>query len=67
MITDIKEKYGTLRWYDNGNTGSGYDIISKYARLSEDTCIKCGKPATHMTEGWIMPLCDECDAKKKGE
>lgn len=59
-ITQIKEKYGSLRWYDNGFTRKGYDIIDKYERLSVRTCIVCGKPATRMTRGWICPYCDEC-------
>ena len=65
MINDIKEKYGGLRWYDNGLPKGGYEIIHKYEELSYKTCIKCGKPATHMTDGWIMALCDECDTKKE--
>jgi len=65
MILDIKEKYGTLRWYDNGNTMAGDDVIRKYEQLSAETCIKCGEPSTHFTEGWIMPLCDACDNKVK--
>lgn len=35
MITDIKEKYWTLRWYDNGNTKNGYKIVDKYCKLYE--------------------------------
>lgn len=64
MITDIKEKYGSLRWYDYGAPKGFYDIIKKYQRLSEKVCIRCGEPSTHMTEGWILPLCDECDTEK---
>ena len=59
-IMQIKEKYGTLRWYDNFNTQKGYDIIHKYEALSARTCIQCGKPATRITTGWIAPYCDEC-------
>ena len=59
-ITQIKEKYGMLHWYDNGNTKRGNDIISKYVRLSERTCICCGKPATRVTTTWISPYCDKC-------
>lgn len=59
-IIQIKEKYGTLRWYDNFNTQKGYDIIHKYEALSARTCIQCGKPATRITTGWIAPYCDEC-------
>lgn len=59
-ITDIKEKYGTLRWYDAGNTKNGHDIVSKYCGESARVCQCCGKPATHMTNGWIGYFCKEC-------
>lgn len=59
-VEQIKEKFGGLRWYDNGFTQKGFDIIDKYENLSYKTCIACGKPATRMTKGWIMPFCDEC-------
>ena len=60
QITQIKEKYGTLRWYDAGNTEEGHKIIRKYEDLSWDICIDCGEPATKETIGWIMPVCDKC-------
>lgn len=50
----------SLRWYDNGNTERGYEILGKYADLSRRTCIVCGKPATRITTGWISPYCDDC-------
>ena len=59
-ILQIKEKYGSLRWYDSGNTSAGYDILEKYERISARTCICCGKPATRITSGWISPYCDAC-------
>lgn len=60
-ISQIKEKYGTLRWYDFGATEKILrEIIPKYEKLSERTCIKCGKPATRVTLGWISPYCDDC-------
>lgn len=34
-IIDIKEKYGTFRWYDNGCTDGGRKIINKYAKIIE--------------------------------
>ena len=59
---EIKEKYGLLRWYDNGcKVGSKvHDIIRKYEYMSAETCIVCGKPATRITLGWISPFCDDC-------
>jgi hypothetical protein len=57
-ITDIKEKYGSLRWYDAGANESVYNVISKYEKISAITCISCGDPATKVTKGWISPYCD---------
>lgn len=59
-ILQIKEKYGELRWYDHGNTEDGRQILRKYAELSSRTCIGCGKPATRITTGYILPVCDDC-------
>ena len=59
-IMDIKEKYGTLRWYDSGAPQEVYDIIHKYEELSFRTCIECGKPAKYITQGWISPYCEDC-------
>ena len=59
-ITQIKEKYGTLRWYSHFTTDGLEAIIRKYEDLSAYTCIHCGKRATRVTLGWISPFCDEC-------
>jgi len=65
-ITQIKEKFGSLRWYDFGCTEKMHrEIIPKYEQLSARTCIKCGKPATRITLGWISPYCDDCLPKPK--
>lgn len=61
----IKEKYGELRWYDNGYpVGSKIpSIIDKYAILSQKICFVCGKPAKWISTGWICPWCDNCKDK----
>lgn len=64
-ILQIKEKFGGLRWYDNGHTDRIANIIHKYGELSEKTCVECGKPAKWMTTDWICPFCDECKEKNK--
>ncbi len=66
-IIQIKEKYGSLRWYDAGNTAKGHEIIRKYETLSETICIRCGKPATRITTGWISPYCDDCLPEYNGK
>lgn len=62
-ITQIKEKWGYLHWYDEGSSREVQDIISKYENISWNTCIMCGKPATKITAGWISPYCDDCFPK----
>lgn len=60
-ISQVKEKYGRLCWYDFGCTDKMlHEIIPKYEEFSKRTCIRCGKPAKWVTTGWISPYCDEC-------
>lgn len=59
-IMQIKEKFGELRWYDLGGPAEVEKIIDKYSKLSERTCICCGRPATKISMGWISPYCDKC-------
>ena len=62
MITQIKEKYGYLRWYDYGVPEKVWDKyrdwLHKYEELSARTCIRCGATATLISTGWISPYCD---------
>lgn len=63
-ICQIKEKYGQLRWYDNGVPEDIYKeynkIIDKYTELSEHTCIVCGKPGDiDLDRYWLEPLCSK--------
>lgn len=58
-ITQIKEKWGELCWYDGGASREVYNIISKYEDLSWNTCIVCGEPSTKISGGWVSPYCDK--------
>ena len=63
-IVQIKEKFGGLRWYDDGFSKEGYeeyrDWLCKYEDLSVKTCISCGKLAVGFTRSYILPLCRDC-------
>ena len=60
-IFQIKEKYGSLRWYDNGGSPSVDDIVRKFEYISGHTCVACGKLDVNLiTDGWIVPLCESC-------
>lgn len=60
QFTQIKEKYGELRLYNNGEGPATREVIRYYEFLSQGYCINCGKPARYMTEGWIEYLCEKC-------
>ena len=58
-ILQIKEKFGSLRWYANGDTEDTLKIIDKYEKISKRTCVICGKEAEWTSVGWISPYCEE--------
>ena len=62
-ITDIKEKWGSLSIYTGGAPREVEKIIEKYEYISLRTCIRCGKTAYGLTEGWVSPLCEDCFKK----
>ena len=62
-VLQVKEKYGGLRWYVSGypHESKVNEIIKKYEIISENVCIKCGKPDVPMVNaGWISPYCKKC-------
>ena len=65
-IRCLKEKFGVFRQYFTKYPEGISNIIDKYEKISRETCIKCGKPATKISLGWISPWCDDC-ANNKGE
>lgn len=64
-VFEVKEKFGTLRWYDNASEeGPILDVVDKYEAISRTTCVTCGKYAKWMSLGWILPFCEECKDKE---
>jgi len=64
-ISQIKEKFGGLRFYVDGAPREVFDIIDKYEALSEKTCESCGGPGKQTDDGWIVTLCEKCDEKRR--
>lgn len=65
-ILQLKEKFGSFRQYFSYTTDELDEVIRKYERLSERTCIRCGAPATKISTSWISPYCYACAAKVRG-
>lgn len=63
VASQVKEKFGTLRFYVEKATPEQYDIISFVESLSSRVCEECGDTATAKTRsgGWIRTLCDSCE------
>ena len=57
-VHQVKEKYGTLRFYTGGATDKMYEIIRQYERVSAVTCEVCGEVGQIRPGGWIKTLCD---------
>lgn len=62
-ISQVKEKYGTLRFYIGGvppgRWDSVYTIIHAVEHVSEHICETCGKPGKLRGPGWYFTACDE--------
>ena len=58
----VKEKYGELRVYCAPENDILNHIFHKYEQLAKHTCIRCGRPASWVSKGWIAPYCNECAA-----
>lgn len=58
--SQIKEKFGTLRLYYDGNPGADGDaIIDAAEHLSGFVCDECGAPGKTRGPGWFATRCDE--------
>jgi len=64
-LDQIKEKFGTLRFYYTG----GDDIIDGMVRMAESmsgvTCEECSAPAQTHGPGWIRTICEPCELKRE--
>ncbi len=66
--TQIKEKFGTLRFYYNISREYPYvdGIVAAFEHISSFICEECGHPGfLHKTKnGWFVTICQDCISKK---
>jgi hypothetical protein len=61
VITQVKEKYGTLRVYYHENDDRMEEVVSLMEKYSAYMCENCGDHGTTVTlHGWASTLCDRC-------
>lgn len=63
--SQIKEKFGTLRFYLSHGTDEMFRIADEAERKSATTCENCGKKGRIRKGGWLRTLCAGCN--KRGE
>jgi hypothetical protein len=60
-VDQVKEKYGTLRFYTNWTTDEIGAAIDRAEDRSGITCDECGKPGKlGKRGGWMATNCKEC-------
>lgn len=55
--SQIKEKFGSLRFYYNGGSAPIRNLVEQAENLSEHTCETCGAPGKLNTTGWFKVRC----------
>ena len=65
----IKEKFGTLRFYTDICTKDMADIIDEFQNKSAKICENCGADGSKISMGsgctvWVKTLCKACAEKK---
>lgn len=59
VASQVKEKFGTLRFYYNGGDDYIRGLTSMAEAMSGVTCETCGKPGKFRGKGWYYTACDE--------
>ena len=60
-VTQIKEKFGGLRFYTNGHDDLVGGMIWLAEHMSYNICEHCGSTKNvSQTKGWITTLCEDC-------
>ena len=58
-LDQVKEKFGTLRFYYTGGDDYIRGLASMAESISAVTCEECGAPGSTSGPGWVRTLCKE--------
>ena len=58
--TQVKEKFGGLRFYYGGGDDVIYGMVSLAESMSFKICECCGSPGKSEGKRWIRTLCEKC-------
>ena len=66
-LDQVKEKFGTLRFYYTGGDDYVRGLVSMAESMSAITCETCGNPGEQTRGGWIKTICQSCEDKRAAE
>jgi hypothetical protein len=70
VLDQVKEKFGTLRFYYTGGDDTINGMVLMAESMSGVTCEECGNQAgTNWPEagGWVRTICESCQDKRSAE
>jgi hypothetical protein len=64
-ISQIKEKFGGLRYYIESGDKTIFGMIQLAEALSFTICEECGQPGKLRSGGWMKTLCDKHEEERQ--
>ena len=64
-LDQVKEKFGTLRFYYTGGDDYISGMVTMAEAISGTTCESCGNPGERQGGGWIKTICSPCEIKRE--
>lgn len=65
VVTQVKEKFGGLRFYYDGGDSVIEGMVRMAERMSAVTCEECGAPGIRRPGNWVRALCETHAAKEQ--
>ena len=64
-LDQVKEKFGTLRFYYTGGDEYIHGMVAMAEAMSGVTCESCGNPGERKGGGWVHTYCEPCEIKRE--
>jgi hypothetical protein len=66
-LDQVKEKFGTLRFYYTGGDDYIRGMVTMAEAMSGVICESCGNPGKQTSGGWIKTICQPCETEREEE
>jgi len=67
VLDQVKEKFGTLRFYYTGGDDYVRGMVTMAEAMSGTTCESCGNPGERTGNSWIKTICGPCEDKRAAD